>query len=284
MYEVADANPSIQETAQFPTFITLPNVTAPAVAAETVSLAPVSLVASASTTAAIVRFVAATAASDCNALGDCGAAYFPKLMVDATPIKISAIASGGAMTTAPGYIPIRNGGGGLLEWNAVINYQTGSGWLFLDYPSGVNSGSVRVWSDTKNLSTGTYQATITINGGSAGSQTIPLTLTVTAAAPVPPPPPPPPPPPTNPSVTVSQVVNAATFSVTPLVAGSLRFQGESAKRGAESAIPPVGSHSSGRSDQAIVERVDYDGAARQFPVPPGRTSGEGEEKCAECAS
>ena len=69
----------------------------------------------------------------------------------------------------------------------------------------------------RDRAAGTYQATIGINGGAAGSQTIPLTLTVQAA----PPPPPPPPPPTAPSVTVGKVVNAATLDATPLVAGSL---------------------------------------------------------------
>jgi uncharacterized protein (TIGR03437 family) len=215
VYEVADSNPSVQETAQFPTFIAISNVTAPAVAAEQVSLAPVSGVAAASTSAPIVRFVATTPASDCTALGDCNAGYFPKLMVDSTPLQISAIEKGGIMTSAPAYIPIRNGAGGLLEWSVNISYQTGSGWLFVDYPSGVGNGSVRVWSDTKNLSAGTYQATVTINAGSAGSQTIPLTLTVAAA------PPPPPPPVTTPNVVVSAVVNAATFGATPVVPGSL---------------------------------------------------------------
>ena len=173
VYEVADANSSTQESAQFPTFITLSNVTAPAVASERVSLAPVSALASASTAAPIVRFVATSPASDCTALQDCNAGYFPKLLVDTLPLQISAIANGGIMTSAPAYIPIRNGSGGLLEWSATLSYQTGSGWLFVDYSSGVGFGSVRVWSDTKNLSAGTYQATVTINAGAAGIQTIP---------------------------------------------------------------------------------------------------------------
>ena len=238
VYEVADANPAVQETAQFPTFITLPSVAAPAVAQESVSLAPVSSVLGASTSAPIVRFVNANVPSDCSTLGDCGAPYFPRLAVDATPIQISAIAQGGKMTSAPGYIPIRNSGGGLLEWTVSINYQTGgTGWLFVDYPEGSVLGSVRVWSDTTKLNAGTYLATVTINAGSAGSQTIPVTLTVAAA-----PPPPPPPPPVAPTVTVSQVVNAATFKATPLVAGSL--------------ATVMGSHFSGKNMS-----VTFDGAA-----------------------
>jgi uncharacterized protein (TIGR03437 family) len=217
VYEVADTNAIIQETAQFPTFIAISKVTAPAVASETVSLAPVSSSGSASASAPIVRFVATTPKSDCNSLGDCNAAYFPKLLVDTSPKPLTAIANGGIMTSPPAYITIRNGGGGLLLWTATISYQTGSGWLFMDYPAGVGNGSVRVWADTKSLGAGTYQATVTINGGGAGSQTVPITLTVSA----PPPAPAPPPPVTTPAVTVSSVVNAATFTQTPMVAGSL---------------------------------------------------------------
>jgi uncharacterized protein (TIGR03437 family) len=215
VYEVADANSGIQESVQFPAFITLPNVTVPATAMETVSLAPVSTAALASSTAPIVRFIARNVPSDCSVLDDCNAPYFPKLMADATPIKISAVANGGAMTSNTGYITVRNASGGLMAWNVAISYQSGAGWLFVDTSSGVGNASVRVWSDTKTLGPGAYQATITINAGSAGSQTIPLTLTVTAAPPVVAPPPPP----TLPALT--RVVNAATFEATPLVAGSL---------------------------------------------------------------
>src|SRR5262249_23551601 len=42
VYEVVGSNPSTQQSAQFPTFITLPRQTSPAVAQETVGLAPVS--------------------------------------------------------------------------------------------------------------------------------------------------------------------------------------------------------------------------------------------------
>ena len=69
-------------------------------------------------------------------------------MVDATPLRIAAVEKGGPMTTAPAYIPIRNDGGGILNWNVVISYQTGSGWLFLDYSSGQGNASEPVgWLD-----------------------------------------------------------------------------------------------------------------------------------------
>ena len=217
VYEVVDTNPSVQESVQFPTFIGLSDVTGSAVAQESVSLAPVSSVSTASTTAPIPRFTANyPPPSDCDSLGDCNATYFPKLMVDALPILLTA--AGGTMTSAPGYIPIRNAAGGLLEWSVSIVYIQGSGWLTVDNASGVNNGSVRVWSQSQNLAPGTYNALITINAGAAGSQTIPVTLGVIAG---PPAPPPPTPPSSGPAVTVSKIVNAATLDSTPLVAGSL---------------------------------------------------------------
>ena len=55
VYEVAAANPFAGESAQFPTFIALPRSTPPAVAQETITLAAVSSVTTASTTEAIPR-------------------------------------------------------------------------------------------------------------------------------------------------------------------------------------------------------------------------------------
>ncbi len=217
IYEVADASPSRLESAQFPTFVSLPSVTAATVAQESISFAPVSSVMSASIADAVPRFAAVTPASDCTVLGDCQAGYFPKLSVDPMSIQLTAIA-GGAMTSSPGYIPIQNAGGGVMIWAAILSYTNGSGWLTLDYSSGQNNGSVRVWAMPQGLAAGTYLAKIIIDAGPlAGSVTIPVTLTV-QAAPAPPPTPPPTP---APAVTVSQVVNAATFAVTPLVPGSL---------------------------------------------------------------
>jgi uncharacterized protein (TIGR03437 family) len=217
VYEVADASPSRLESAQFPTFVSLPNATAATVAQESISFAPVSTVMRASMTDPVPRFAAVTPASDCALLNDCQAGYFPKLSVDPMSIQLTAIA-GGAMTSQPGYIPVQNAGGGIMNWSAIVSYATGSGWLTLDRSSGQNNASVRVWAAPQGLAAGTYQATIVIDAGPlAGNATIPLTLTVQAAPALPPTPTPTP----APAVTVSKVVNAATFAVTPLVAGSL---------------------------------------------------------------
>jgi uncharacterized protein (TIGR03437 family) len=223
VYEVADTNPAVLESAQFPAFISVPNATAAAVGQESLSYAPVSTVMSASISAPVPRFTAGTGTppSDCTVLGDCQAGYFPKLSIDPTSVQLAAIA-GGAMTNGPGYVPVQNSGGGIMNWTAVVSYATGSGWLILDYTAGQNDGSVRVWPTVPvSLAAGTYQARIIIDAGPlAGNATIPVTLTV-QAAPVLPPTPTPTPTPPAPVVTVTSVVNAATFAVTPLVPGSL---------------------------------------------------------------
>jgi uncharacterized protein (TIGR03437 family) len=220
VYEVADSNPGVQESAQFPTFISMPRVTAAAVASETVTFAPVSAQATASATAPILHFAGIAPPSDCSAVGDCSAKYFPHLRVDFFPITMGAIALGGKMTTEPGYFEVHNDGGGQLDWSLSFTYQDGSGWLLADNTQGPGNRNVRLIADTKNLAPGIYHASVTINAGAAGTQTLPITLTVTAPPPTPTPPPPPPPTAT-PTVAVSQVLNAATFTTTPLVPGSL---------------------------------------------------------------
>jgi uncharacterized protein (TIGR03437 family) len=168
-----------------------------------------------------------TPASDCALLNDCQAGYFPKLSIDPMSIQLTAVVggamtgvttAGGAMTSPPGYIPVQNSGGGIMNWTAIVSYTTGSGWLTLDNTSGENDGSVQVYAVPQGLAAGTYSAKIVIDAGPvAGNATIPVSLRV---LPVPPPPPTPIIPPA-PVVTVNSVVNAATFAVTPLVPGSL---------------------------------------------------------------
>jgi uncharacterized protein (TIGR03437 family) len=211
VYEVVDANPAIVENAQFPTFVGLPAGSPVAVAHESISLAPVSTVATATSADAIPRFAATTPGSDCILVGDCQSSYFPKLNVPSGPILLTAI-SGGPMISTPGYVPIQNVGGGTLIWNLAVNYVNGAGWIQLDQPSStINNGSVRVFVQAQNLAAGTYQANIVVNAGQGGSQTIPVTLTVQPA----------PPTPTTPTVTISQIVNAASFAPSPLVPGSV---------------------------------------------------------------
>ncbi len=212
VYEVVSAGTTLIESAQFPTFLGLPGpVTTPTIAQEALLLAPVSTVTTASISAPVPRFASVAPASDCSIIGDCGAAYFPKLNVPDLPVQLTSTA-GASTGTAPGYIYVQNAGGGIMSWTSTITYVSGSGWLTLYTPTNENSATISVGVDAQSLAAGTYQANVVINAGNAGSATIPVTLTIQPAAQVTPP---------ASAVTVSSVVNAATFAATPLVAGSL---------------------------------------------------------------
>jgi uncharacterized protein (TIGR03437 family) len=209
VYEVADSNSNISETAQFPLFIRLAGVTAAAKASEAVSLAPVSSVTTASTAAPVPRFAAVTPASDCSVVGDCDAAYFPRLSLTYSPVTFTY--QPGQRTPDPAVLVVNNTGGGTLNWNASIAYTAGSGWLYIDNTAGQWGANIRVFLKPEGLAAGAYSANVIVDAGPyAGRVSVPVTLTVQPA-----------PAPALPSVTVSRVVNAATFESTPLVAGSL---------------------------------------------------------------
>jgi uncharacterized protein (TIGR03437 family) len=213
VYEVIAANSTLIESAQFPTFLGLTQITAPAVAQESVSFAPVSNVATATATDPVPRFAAVISVSDCSIIGDCQASYFPKLSVFHQPLQLTAIA-GGAMNGPSGYIYVQNAGGGVMNWAATTNYVgSATGWLSLYIPTTQNGATITVSANPQGLAAGTYQANIVIDAGPlAGNATVPVTLTVQAAPQITPAPSP---------VTVSSVINAATFAATPLVPGSL---------------------------------------------------------------
>ncbi|MGA3187367.1 MAG: hypothetical protein ABSF22_09675 [Bryobacteraceae bacterium] len=207
VYEVVDSNPFTLETAQFPTFLGLARnvVQTPVATSESVTLAPVSTVATVSTTAPIPRFIALTPPSDCGIIGDCGASYFPQLSVITSSLQYTLpVGSPGQAQ----YIPVDNGGAGVLNWTASVAYTSGSGWLSIVNPAGSGNGTIRVDAVPGNLAAGTYQATLTIDGGAAGRRFVAVTLIVTQA-----------PAPVGPQIT--NVENAATFAQVPVVAGSL---------------------------------------------------------------
>ena len=215
VYEVVDANPTIQESAQFPTFLSVPpSLNGTYVqTSEDVSFAPVSTVMVASATDPIPRFQQTSAPSDCTVVGDCGL-YFPKLSVDQTSFQYTAQAGSSFQA---GYLLIDNTGNGVMDWNATIQYANGAGWLRIDPSSGVNGQRIRVDALPGNLSPGTYTATLTVDGGPVvGARVIPVTLVITAA---------PPPPPTVPVPNITAAVNAATFAAGPLAPGSLKLSG-----------------------------------------------------------
>ncbi len=208
VYEVVDSNPTLQESAQFPTFLGLAPGGTAAQTDEAVNLAPVSDVIAPSITAPIPRFIVSTPGTDCNVVGDCSANYFPKIIADLTPLQATAPSNGNFQVR---YIPITNGAGGVLRWNITVAYISGSGYLRINPSSGVNNGTARVDFLPNNLAPGTYQATLTIDAGPAvGARTIPVTFVVTPAEA---------PPPVGPIVTA--VTNAAGIGPGPVVPGSL---------------------------------------------------------------
>jgi len=205
VYEVVDANPTAIESAQIPNFFAIAPNSPPSTTTGTVSLAPVSTVTAASTTAPIPRFAAVMPPSDCSIDGDCNASYYPQLSVSSTALQATAVAGG--HLKAVGNITISNTRGGVLDWSASATYNNGSGWISFTQSSGIDGALIQVFANPASLTPGTYTANVVINAGSvAGSQTIPLTFTVTSA---------------TPAVVVSSVTNAADFRAEPVPPGSL---------------------------------------------------------------
>jgi len=206
VYEVVDADPFLQESAQFPTFLALaPFSGANVDTSEDLFFAPTSSVGTATATDPIPRFEPYAPPADCTLVGDCGATYFPVLKVIESSVQLSAQAGSNPQAA---FIQVQNPSGGVLRWTATVSYQNGSGWVSIAPASGTNNGSIQLIITPGTLSPGTYQATLTIDGGPiAGTRNIPITLTITPAPP--------------PSPTVSSVLNAATFSPGPLAPGSL---------------------------------------------------------------
>ena len=210
VYEVVDANPSVQESAQFPTFLGLgPTSNGGAVTTEaSISFAPVSTVMTANAQAPIPRFLMAPVPPDCSIVGDCGAKYLPSLAVVESSLKYTAPAGSNFQVD---YVQVQNASGGVMHWTTTVKYLSGSGWLRLSPTDGTNNGTIRVDALPGNLTPGTYNAILTVDAGPlAGSRDVPITLVITAS-----------PPPPVPTPTVAGVVNAATFAKGALAPGSI---------------------------------------------------------------
>ena len=211
IYEVADSNTTLRESAQFPTFLALdtrPDSTAVQGLVE-IGFAPFSTIATSSTTAPVPRFITSAVPSDCATLGDCNAAYFPRLLVDASDALSFAAITGSAFQMK--YVRVNNTSGGALNWVAFVTYKSGSGWITLDQASGINNSTLRIDVHPENLKPGTYDATLTVDAGPlAGSKVLPISLKVTDIGP---------PPLLMP--TIKSYFNAASLASGPLTPGSL---------------------------------------------------------------
>jgi uncharacterized protein (TIGR03437 family) len=205
VYQVMDANASTQESAQFPTFLTLAPFSGASVqTAETVSLAPISTVYTATVTDPLPRFQQVPIPDDCSIVGDCNARYFPQLSVSQSSMSFSAADLTQQLT-------VENLSGGVMPWTSSISYANGSGWLELSPAQGENSQNMRIEAVPGTLAPGTYNATLTINAGpTVGTANVAISFTVAAstAPPVPLP-------------SVQSLVNGATFAKGPVVPGSM---------------------------------------------------------------
>ncbi len=211
VYEVVDANQSVLESAQFPTFIGLPPTGgASAVASEQVSFAPLSTSFAATAADPIPRFIYTAPPSDCTALANCNASMFPVLSVGASqPLTFTAFAGSAPQTKT---VQVNNRGAGELSWTASFAYLSGNAgnWLTISPTSGLNGGTVLVNVIPQNVGPGVYNASLIISGGAqAGSQTLPITLTVTQFTPPPP------------TVSIQSLVNAGNPASTAVSPGSL---------------------------------------------------------------
>jgi hypothetical protein len=211
VYEVLDSNRAVLESIQIPAFFSQPpDCQEPsALVTASVSLAPVSEVAGASSVAPVPRFLPFTAPEDCSVQADCDASYFPKLA--AYPFTELAFTRPQGPVYATGTIRVYNAGGDILSWNVSVRYKTGSGWVRFDPAEGLQQWNVRFDLMPQGLEIGTYDADIVITGkGRSGSMVFPVRLTVTA--PLPPP---------IPAATIRSVVNSANRIPGPIAPGLL---------------------------------------------------------------
>ena len=219
-YEVLDSNPNFTNSAQIPVFVGAPATSCSIVQANTLgaTLAPASTVAVPTATDPIPRYIATAPASDCTVSGDCTASYFPVLLAAPASISLSSSSLGQPKIAS---ITVTNGGTSQLTFTATTTYQTATNqsvanWLsingttgspvigIVDPSAGINSSGLILSASPAALTIpGTYQATVTINAGSAGTTAIPVTFTVGPAGPV-----------------IQSVVNAANSQPGPITAGS----------------------------------------------------------------
>ncbi len=145
-YEVLDASPSHQDSAQIPVFVAVPVSNCADLVPNTLgaALAPASNVSVATQTDPIPRYISSTPASDCTAIGDCSQQYFPILQVSPTSITLNGSSLGQPQT---GFITVGDGGLSQLNFTISTTYQPAAGqsvanWLSIDGTTGSLTGVV----------------------------------------------------------------------------------------------------------------------------------------------
>jgi uncharacterized protein (TIGR03437 family) len=127
-------------------------------------------------------------------------AQVSKLAVSPASVVLSGLSLG---TAQQGSFAVNNAGAGQLAFTTSIAYQSGSNWLSANPTSGTNSATINLTAAPAVLTPGTYQATVTVNAGAAGSATVAVTFNVAP-----------------PGVTIQGIVNAANLQPGPITVGS----------------------------------------------------------------
>jgi hypothetical protein len=164
VYEVADANPAIRESAQLPLYAfagpTPSNGLISARAA--LQLAPVPSASTPTASLPTPRYSTGdVVAPDCELLADCTALWFPELRVQTSSAttRMLAVNSG----PVQGFLRLINKGGGVALWSASVDYgRRPGGWLHLLSTSGATADQVGLTYALSpfSLRPGTYQANI----------------------------------------------------------------------------------------------------------------------------
>lgn len=220
-YEVLDANPNLLNSAQIPVFVAVPASSCSTAVENTLAaaIAPASNVGVPTQTDPIPRYIATPPPSDCTAIGDCAAAYFPLLTVAPTSITMNGSSLG---STQIAFLTVGNGGSSQFTFSVSTQYlpqggQSVANWLsingtttngtvtgLVDPAGGVNSVVLTLSASPAALPIpSTYYAYVTINAGSAGTSTLLVEFNVSPAGPV-----------------LQGVVNAANFQTGAITAGS----------------------------------------------------------------
>jgi len=202
VYEVLDGKSGSTESVQVPIFIANnPNNCQNSVQANlSVVEGPVSTVSIATATDPLPRYIELPLGTDCQNYRDCSAAYFPILSVSMDPVNISGSSLGNVQTAS---VPISNNGGSQLNLRVSISYQSGSGWLAATPVSDRGALSLALVADPGVLQPGTYNATVNIDAGSAGTAAVPVVFTVGQKG-----------------ITIQAIVNAASYQSGALAPGA----------------------------------------------------------------
>jgi len=199
VFEVIGGDPQLIENAQIPVFIGLDrSIDARTnILSTTLSFGPLlgNLPLSSVT---YPRFRPYPVQSDCVTYSDCNT-YNSKLGAPPTNTNFQLRPGGNAIQT---FYITNQGGNPFMPFTASVDYKQGSGWIRLDTSSDLQARPIRmVVIATPQMAPGIYEATVTIDAGSAGVAHYDVRLEVLA-------------PDTTPKI--SQVLNGASFESGPV--------------------------------------------------------------------